>query len=81
MQTDPREESEETTRLNSFHDHFDRVLRPLFGKTQNFFKIENFHTSLSTQNEIFHSTLAIGRRHRKTLTAKQSPKERLERQM
>ena len=65
MQTAPHEESEETTRLNSFHDHFDRVLRPLFGKTQKKFKIENFYTSLSTQNEIFHNTLAIGSRHGK----------------
>ena len=75
MQTAPHEESEDTTRLNRFHDHFDRVLRPLFGKIQNFFKIENFYTSLSTQNEIFHSTLAIGRRHGKTLTTKQLSKK------
>ena len=40
MQTAPHKV---TTRLNSFHDNFCRVLRPLFWKTQNFNKIEKFH--------------------------------------
>ena len=38
--------SENDNWINSFHDHFDRGFRPLFGEPQNFDKIEIFHSAM-----------------------------------
>ena len=54
-----------------------QLLRPLASVL---WKISFFGKSKSL-HKIFHSTLAIGRRHGKTLAAKQSPKDRLKQQM
>ena len=40
MQTAPHEV---TTRLNSFHDHFDRSLDPFLERPKTLTKIEKFH--------------------------------------